>query len=277
MASETTFSDIRCGYSISKSYNDAPLKNRGRDGFVTWFFNELQKWPHYPTLFADLGTSERLVESLCHTSFEHENSSLGFKSYERLEFLGDAVLDLMVSKVLLEQYPKLNEGRLSKLRGALVNENNLSKLARVLDLGNIILLGKGESQNGGDEKNAILADVIESTIAVFYLDKGVDAATAYFESLIKLYEEEFKVSFFDLSHLDDFDSKTKLQEKTMALYKEHPIYHSKETEGGQFQVSVSLKGIELARMIHNSKKKAEKILATNILNQKLYEEVQNAH
>ncbi len=277
MASETTFSDIRSGYSISKSYNDAPLKDRGRESFITWFYEEIQNWPYFKDYFSSLGSSNHLIEALCHTSFEHENSNLKFNSYERLEFLGDAVLDLLVSKVLLSRYPKLNEGRLSKLRGALVNENNLSKLARSLEFGRLVLLGKGETKNGGQEKNAILADLIESTIAAFYLEQGIEGAEAYLSKLTSFYSESFGVDFYDESHLDDFDSKTKLQEKTMALYKEHPKYLSKEFDNGEFEVLVTLKGVELAKMTHSSKKKAEKILASKILEQKLYDEVKNAH
>lgn len=277
MASETTFSDIRSGYSISKSYNDAPLKDRGRDSFITWFYEELQNWPYFEEYFSNLGTSNHLIEALCHTSFEHENSNLKFSSYERLEFLGDAVLDLLVSKVLLSRYPTLNEGRLSKLRGALVNENNLSKLARGLEFGKLILLGKGETQNGGQEKNAILADIVESTIAVFYLEKGIEGAESYLLKLTNFYQKYYGVDFYAQSHLDDFDSKTKLQEKTMAIFKEHPRYHSKESDNGEFEVQVTLKGVELAKMTHPSKKKAEKILASKILENKLYNEVKDAY
>lgn len=277
MASKTTFSDIRYGISVSKSFHDATQKVSGRDSFITWFYNELQNWPHFSTLFSSLGNSEKLIQALCHTSFEHENSSYGFQSYERLEFLGDAVLDLLVSKNLLSLYPDLQEGSLSKLRGALVNEGNLSSLARALDLGSIILLGKGEFKSDGQEKNAILADVIESTIAAVYLDKGTAAAEEYVNKLIKIHEEKLGVSFYDLSHLDSFDSKTKLQEKTMAMFKVHPIYEAKTLESGEFEVVVMVKDCALASLVHTSKKKAEKILANKILKEKLYEEVKHAH
>lgn len=277
MASETTFLDIRCGSSVSKSFHNAAINSWGRDSFISWFYEKLENWPHYNNLFSDLGKSELLIQSLSHTSFLHENTPLNFKSYERLEFLGDAVLDLLVSKNLINIYPNMDEGSLSKLRGALVNEANLSRLATALGLGDLVLLGRGEYQSGGAEKPAILSDIIESTLAVFYLDKGITAAEVYFEALIKIYEEKLGVNFFDLSHLDHFDSKTKLQEKTMALFKSHPVYSSTELSSGEFEVRVLVKDTELASMVHISKKKAEKILAEKILNQKLYEEVKNAH
>jgi ribonuclease-3 len=273
MANKTTFPDILSGYKASELFHDAVLKIQEGNGFATWFYQNLNSKPQFTNLFDSLGNSKILIESLCHTSFEHENESLKFNSYERLEFLGDAVLDLLVSKKLLKSFPELEEGPLSKLRGALVNEESLSKISRAIKLDEFILLGKGEFQNGGLEKNAILADVVESTIAAFYLEKGIDAAEEYLDKIIEIYEELSKVKFYDLAQLESFDSKTKLQEKTMSLYKVHPVYESKTLDNGSFEVKVLLKDKIIAEMIHQSKKKAEKLLATEILNNKLYEEV----
>ena len=93
MAIETTFSDIRSGYSVSRSFYDAALKEQGRESFIAWIFNQISNWTYFSQTLKDLGTSERLLEALCHTSFEHENDALKVKSYERLEFLGDAVTE----------------------------------------------------------------------------------------------------------------------------------------------------------------------------------------
>jgi ribonuclease-3 len=273
MANKTTFSDILSGYKASELFHDAVMKIQEGNGFSAWFYQNLNSKPQFTNLFESLGNSKILIESLCHTSFEHENESLKFNSYERLEFLGDAVLDLLVSKKLLKSFPKLEEGPLSKLRGALVNEESLSKISRAIKLDEFILLGKGEFQNGGLEKNAILADVVESTIAAFYLEKGIDAAEEYLDKIIEIYEEVSSVKFYDLAQLESFDSKTKLQEKTMSLYKVHPVYESKTLDNGSFEVKVLLKDKIIAEMTHQSKKKAEKLLATEILNNKLYEEV----
>lgn len=273
MANKTTFSDILSGYRASMLFHDASMKDLDRNGFIAWFYQNLNSHPHFLHLFESLGNSKVFLEALCHTSFQHENESLKFKSYERLEFLGDAVLDLLVSKKLLKIFPDLEEGPLSKLRGALVNEESLSQISRAIKLDDLILLGKGEFQNGGLEKNAILADVVESTIAAFYLEKGIDAVEEFLDKIVEIFEESSKVKFFDLAQLESFDSKTKLQEKTMALYKVHPVYESKTLESGSFEVKVLLKERVIAEMIHQSKKKAEKILATEILNNKLYEEV----
>ncbi|MFT6070818.1 MAG: ribonuclease-3 [Bacteriovoracaceae bacterium] len=240
---------------------------------MAWFFENLKLHPQYDHLFKDLDNSKAFVEALCHTSFEHENESLNFNSYERLEFLGDAVLDLLVSKKLLNNFPELEEGPLSKLRGALVNEESLSEIARVIGLGDLILVGKGEFKNGGLKKNAILADVVESVIAVFYMELGIDGAEVFLDKIIKLLEIETKTKFYDLAQLESFDSKTKLQEKTMSLYKEHPVYEADTLANGHFEVKVLLKDQTIASMTHQSKKKAEKILAKKILNNKLYEEV----
>ncbi len=273
MAIKTTFSDIQTGYPTSKLFHDATMKVQDRDGFLTWFFENLKSHTQYDNLFKGLDHSKALIEALCHTSFEHENESLNFNSYERLEFLGDAVLDLLVSKKLLNIFPELEEGPLSKLRGALVNEESLSEIARVIGLGDLILVGKGEFKNGGLEKNAILADVVESVIAVFYMEQGIDGAEVFLDKIVELIEKENQVKFFDLAQLESFDSKTKLQEKTMSLYKEHPVYEADSLESGGFEVKVLLKDKTIASMTHQSKKKAEKILAKKILNNKLYEEV----
>jgi ribonuclease-3 len=249
------------------------MKVQDRDGFISWFYQNLKSHPQYNHLFISLENSEALLEALCHTSFEHENESLGFNSYERLEFLGDAVLDLLVSKKLLNNFPKLEEGPLSKLRGALVNEESLSQIARAIGLGELILLGKGEFKNGGLEKNAILADVVESVIAVFYMEQGIDGAEEFLDKIVKIYEGKKEVKFFDLLQLESFDSKTKLQEKTMSLFKEHPVYEAEALDNGSFEVKFFLKEKVMASMTHQSKKKAEKILAKKVLNNKLYEEV----
>jgi ribonuclease-3 len=277
MAIKTTFSDIQSGYRASKLFHDATMKAQDRDGFIVWFYQNLKAHPEYNNLFSTLDNSRTFLEALCHTSFEHENESLNFNSYERLEFLGDAVLDLLVSKKLLNLFPELEEGPLSKLRGALVNEESLSHLSQLIGLGELILLGKGEFLNGGLEKDAILADVLESTIAVFYMEQGIDGAESFLDKIVEIFESETKVKFFDLVHLESFDSKTKLQEKTMSLYKEHPIYKSDSLEDGRFEVRVVLKDKTIATMTHQSKKKAEKLLATKILNNKLYEEVSHVN
>jgi ribonuclease III len=115
-------------------------------------------------------------EALTHKSFGNENPSEGGRDNERLEFLGDAVLDLVVSDRLMEQFPQYREGDLSRLKSALVSEPSLAIVAKSLDLGKFLLLGKGEEQTGGRRKESLLANALEAVIAAIYLDGGLGAA-----------------------------------------------------------------------------------------------------
>ena len=116
-----------------------------------------------------------LHRALCHSSYANEVKG-GEASNERLEFLGDAVLSIVVSRHIFLHFTHLPEGELTKLRAALVCEKSLHKFALALGLGEYLLLGKGESQNGGRERPSILADAFEALIAALYLDGGIEAA-----------------------------------------------------------------------------------------------------
>ncbi len=118
-----------------------------------------------------------LKEALTHKSFVNENRSLNLKDNERLEFLGDAVLDLLVSDLLFTKYPDLPEGDLSKRRASIVREETLCSLARNLGLGDFILLGRGEDMSGGREKSSLLANAFEAVMAAVYLDGGIGCVT----------------------------------------------------------------------------------------------------
>ena len=117
----------------------------------------------------------RLDQALRHSSFAHENPGAG-PSNEQMEFLGDAVLALTVSNLLLQHFPESSEGELSRGRAALVNARRLAALARELDLGAYLLLGRGEEQQAGREKPSLLADALEAVMAAVFLDGGLKAA-----------------------------------------------------------------------------------------------------
>ncbi len=121
--------------------------------------------------------AEHLEEALRHSSYVNELSE-PLPSNERFEFLGDAVLNLAVSHMLMERYPNLPEGDLSRMRAALVNESRLAAIARSLSLGHALLLGKGEIQTQGRRKKSILADAFEALMAAIYLDGGFEVALA---------------------------------------------------------------------------------------------------
>ena len=135
-------------------------------------------------LLAELGMSvdpELLDRALTHRSYAYERG--GLPTNERLEFLGDAVLGLVVTEHLFVSYPDLSEGQLAKLRAAVVNSRALADIARDLDLGSVIHLGRGEESTGGRDKSSILADTMEAVIGAVFLQHGVDAARDFVHHL----------------------------------------------------------------------------------------------
>lgn len=182
-----------------------------------------------------------LLQSLTHTSYAYEREGEPMEHYERLEFLGDAVMDLAVSVFVFEIFPGESEGNLSKRRASLVNEKQLALLAKEMNLGEYLLLGKGEEQTGGREKDSILANAFEAIIAGIFLDGGwissLDFCRRQFEALL-LTETSSG------GYAQDF--KTRLQEKAQELFKEPPQYDLIREEGPDhekiFEFQVSLQG-----------------------------------
>ncbi len=130
--------------------------------------------------FADIAL---LDTALTHRSFVNENPALPVRDNERLEFLGDAVLELTISDLLMKTMPDSAEGQLSKLRAAVVNERPLADLARRFRLGELLLLGRGEESSGGRTKSSLLANAFESMIAALFLDAGFDRTAAFIREL----------------------------------------------------------------------------------------------
>jgi ribonuclease III len=124
-----------------------------------------------------------LQEALRHSSFVNEQPDPGLRSNERMEFLGDAVLNLVIGHLLMERYPHLLEGELSRTRATLVNESGLAKIGRRLGLGDHLQLGRGERQTHGRKKKSILADALEAIVAAVYLDGGFDDARRIVDTL----------------------------------------------------------------------------------------------
>ncbi len=145
-----------------------------------------------------------IMQALTHSSFSNEQKINKFKNYERLEFLGDAVLELLSSRFFFETYPDMSEGQMTRLRSSMVCELALAFCARDLSLGDYILLGKGEEATGGRKRDSIISDVMEAVIGAIYLDGGIEEADKFVKKYI-------------LSDLEDkqlfYDSKTILQEK----------------------------------------------------------------
>ncbi|MEM9492127.1 MAG: ribonuclease III [Myxococcota bacterium] len=206
------------------------------------------------------GDRELLLTALTHRSYANENGGSGRTDNEKLEFLGDAVLDLTVGHMLMERYPKLREGQLSVTRSQVVSEDGLSDLARELGLGDWLYLGKGEHRSGGRFKRSILADAMEAVIAAVYLDGGFTAA---WQLVARLFED----SLANVEKTGFYDFKTRLQELAQARLKATPVYRVVDDSGPDhaktFEVCVELAGREWGRARGPSKKRAEQLAAAN--------------
>lgn len=199
--------------------------------------------------FDDLGLLER---ALTHRSWAFENGSV--QPNERLEFLGDAVLALVVTDEVFHAHPDEQEGRLAKVRSAAVKTGSLAEVARDLGLGRFVKLGRGEDTSGGRDKDSILADTLEAVIGAVYLDRGF--ATSY-----EFVQRLFAVRLADLAEMEAaLDYKTSLQELCAARFERLPDYLV-EDEGPDhaktFSAIVSVDGRELGRGEGRSKKQAE--------------------
>jgi len=194
-----------------------------------------------------------LDQALRHSSFAHENPGAG-SSNEQMEFLGDAVLALTVSNLLLRHFPESTEGELSRSRASLVNARRLAVLARQLDLGTYLLLGRGEERQGGREKPSLLADALEAVLAAVFLDGGLPAAEA-------LTQHWFTPLVEGLAQSPWQDFKTRLQELTQAGQQGSPTYillsQSGPSHARHFLVEVRLGERLLAQGQGRTKKQAE--------------------
>ena len=163
-----------------------------------------------------------LSQALTHSSYANEKHMKKGSDNERLEFLGDAVLEIVSSEFLYLNYPKLPEGDLTKMRASLVCEPTLAFCTRQLNLGDYLLLGKGEDMTGGRQRKSILSDALEAVIGAIYLDGGFASAKEFILKFI-LTDIEHKQLFYD--------SKTILQEVVQASYKEELCYRLVGEEG----------------------------------------------
>lgn len=199
-------------------------------------------------------SAEQLTSALRHSSFVNEHPQTGITSNERLEFLGDAVLNLAISQLLMKRYPDLTEGELSRNRAQLVNESELAAIAREIGLGPHLLLGKGETLTDGREKNSILADATEAVIAAIYLDGGFDAAFGFVENQFR----ERLCS--DNRTRYETDYKSMLQERVQSIHHEVPRYEVIDEIGPDhdktFRIQMTVAGIT-AEGDGKSKKMAE--------------------
>ncbi|MDM5297903.1 ribonuclease III [Bacillus pumilus] len=203
-----------------------------------------------------------LYQAFTHSSYVNEHRKKPYEDNERLEFLGDAVLELTISQFLFAKYPAMSEGDLTKLRAAIVCEPSLVSLAHQLSFGDLVLLGKGEEMTGGRKRPALLADVFEAFIGALYLDQGLTPVEKFLEAFVYP-----KINDGAFSHVMDF--KSQLQEFVQRDGKgvlEYRILHEKgPAHNREFEANVSLRGDVLGVGNGRSKKEAEQHAAQEAL------------
>ena len=194
-----------------------------------------------------------LQNALTHSSYANERWHNSLLSNERLEFLGDAILGMTVAKYLYQTFPDRPEGELTRMRADMVCEQTLAKVAAKIDLGRHLLLGNGEEQGGGRNRNSILADAVESVIAASFLDGGLEAAQRFIERFIlvevpvkQLHNTDYKTA------LQEMVQRKKNQVLTYVLVGESGPDHDKK-----FDVEVKLNGVVVGAGSGSSKKRAE--------------------
>ncbi len=199
---------------------------------------------------------EFLFLALTHSTYAYEHRQTGVVSNQRLEFLGDAILDFIVGEEMYKRRSDWNEGKLSKTRALVVCEKTLAKEAEKLGVGALLFLGKGEEGTGGRDKISTLADTMESLFAAIYLDGGFDSAKKVVLSCLEPYiDQALKGELI-------FDYKSRLLEKAQTKHETHQVLFDVVNEDGPvhdrtFEVAVLIDGREIVRAKGRSKKQAE--------------------
>jgi ribonuclease-3 len=199
-----------------------------------------------------------LAEAMTHRSYANESHSDELPDNERLEFLGDAVLDLIVSQYLMESLPDSHEGDLTRIRAEVVALPCLARLARSLDIGSALLLGRGEENSGGRDKSSLLADALEALFGAIFTDGGFEAAQS---TIMPLFVPLLRQASID----DGQDFKSRLQELMQSTHRELPVYTLIETTGPAherlYRVDVIIDGSVYGSGQGRTKKSAEQAAA----------------
>lgn len=205
--------------------------------------------------------SKIFEKALTHSSFTRENELDSTESYERLEFLGDAVLKLCVSDIVYKKFPYYAEGELTKIRSIVVSDNVLAKASEKIGLSSLVILGKQEEKMGGRTRASILACTFEAVLGAYYLEENLDAISKFLEKTLTSIIEEVDENF------EKFNAKAVLQEYTQSLNKKIPHYKIVEEIGPQhdkiFVVEVSYMEEILAVGRGKTKREAEQDAAYN--------------
>lgn len=214
---------------------------------------------NYDTLEAKLGVKFKdkalLEKAFTHRSYLNEHRENGLENNERLEFLGDAVLELIISSDLYKNYPEKPEGELTNIRAAVVRTESLAEESRKLGFGEYLKMSKGEEDSGGKDKDYLLANTFEAVLGAIYLDQGFDVCVSYLSRTLL-----HKVSNIIENNLF-IDPKTQAQELIQAQFKVTPLYEVVKEDGPDhdktFTVALIVNQKELGRGTGSSKQKAE--------------------
>lgn len=196
-----------------------------------------------------------LVNALTHSSYSNEKRLRKYECNERLEFLGDAVLELISSEKIFKEHPKSPEGDLTRIRASYVCEPTLALCAREIQLGDYILLGKGEDMTGGRDRDSILSDAMEATIGAVYLDGGFSRAQEYVEQFVLKDIEKKKLFYDSKTYLQEIVQRERINLEYILLKEEGPDHNK------SFVVGVFVDGKQVASAAGRTKKKAEQAAA----------------
>jgi ribonuclease III len=214
-------------------------------------------------LLLDFADKAQALAALTHKSYCNEHKGERWTDNERLEFLGDAVIDLAIGHRLMDRFPSADEGELTKLRALIVNEEGLSRVARSLDLGPLLMLGRGEELTGGRDKSSVLADALEAVIGALYVGNGMPVVLDFVDRFFG--EALDGVAQGRQGH----DYKSLLQEDAQGRLKAVPKYRVVSETGPDhskiFEVEVSIGADVFARSTGRSKKEAEQSAAQKTL------------
>ena len=227
--------------------------NKSTKGVAEYFFWSDDRVP-----------SDKLLEAWTHKSFIHENGLVKLDTYERWEFLGDAVFGEYITRELFVRFSSKKEGELSKIKNQLVSGETMAKLTRVSGLDQLILLGRGEVKRESYTNDALLADIFEATIGVLSSHLPNDELKLFLDGLISQYEAVTESNFYCQKELLKKEVKGQLQELTMKLFRSLPEYRSKDLGNG-FTVELFVNGECLATETNVSKKVAQKLCAAQAI------------
>ena len=244
-------------YGVSQFERKRPARRLTLTDKQKQLFDELLEKLNLPFLDKKL-----LIQAFTHSSYVNEHRISSCQDNERLEFLGDAVLELAVSQYLYKVFEAMSEGDMTKLRAAIVCEASLANLANELQFGNLVLLGKGEEMTGGRARPALLADIFESFIGALYLDQGLDAVYSFLNQTIypKINDGAFSHMMDFKSQLQEFVQRDNIGQIHYEIVQERGPAHSRE-----FVSEVLLNQETLGIGSGRSKKEAEQHAAQQAL------------